>query len=426
MTAFENFVSEELPKRTTLLTDANTGYTGNPNLAVNAAINGAPQGTLFIDNTGPRYVVYVKQIQAVPTSWAEMGSSANIQSSDVAASIYNFTLSDIGIRKRFLYPSLTSAIIAPESEIPWPVGSIIYGMQYDDGRVAILEGPGVTVRTPNLTFVPQTLEKNSQFALYYEGSDVWTLGGLLAPVGTPAAPPIQTLYGGSGWDGTNRLRGTAGEGVAGNSGMVWVAVLFSINAVPALIGGSSWLATYFNGAGTGWALEVGSNRNIRLNNILGGLSPAYTLSASDVDKYQMVVAQYDGVRLRLYMGRVEVGAGTVAGYSATTGSQQFSIGTSATAPEFLPPEFTVYGVAAGDAGLTLGEVQTLFDDVKVAGDMVVIPGKTDALYSVTQDKVDAFFPDGLLDKVGSANLTFDAGTRLGIDLETRVGFPFGW
>ena len=69
MGAFEDFINIEIPKRIVLLTQANTGYVGNPNLAVNAAINGAPQGTQFIDNTAPDYLLYVKQEQAVSTSW---------------------------------------------------------------------------------------------------------------------------------------------------------------------------------------------------------------------------------------------------------------------------------------------------------------------------------------------------------------------
>lgn len=76
MTAFSDYVNLELPRRIVLLTEGNTGYTGDPNLAVHAALNGAPQGTQFIDNTAPDYRVYTKQQQFVATSWVLIGAGA--------------------------------------------------------------------------------------------------------------------------------------------------------------------------------------------------------------------------------------------------------------------------------------------------------------------------------------------------------------
>lgn len=59
-----------------MFTALNTGYTGDPNLSVLPALNGAPQGSFFIDNTGPDYDLYYKQIQAVSTSWVLVGTGA--------------------------------------------------------------------------------------------------------------------------------------------------------------------------------------------------------------------------------------------------------------------------------------------------------------------------------------------------------------
>jgi len=81
MTAFTDYVNLELPKRIVLFTEGNTGYTGDPNLAVNAVINNAPQGTQFIDNTGPSYQLYVKQQQAVSTSWVLAGTAGGASGS---------------------------------------------------------------------------------------------------------------------------------------------------------------------------------------------------------------------------------------------------------------------------------------------------------------------------------------------------------
>jgi hypothetical protein len=78
MTAFEDFVNLELPRRPTLLTNAITSYDGNPNLSVAAIINDSPHGTLFLEETTG--ALWQKQTQADPLSWTPVadGSSAGL------------------------------------------------------------------------------------------------------------------------------------------------------------------------------------------------------------------------------------------------------------------------------------------------------------------------------------------------------------
>jgi hypothetical protein len=55
MTAFTDFVNLELPRRSALLTKAITGYDGNPNSSVLPAINNAPLGTWFYEETAQKW-----------------------------------------------------------------------------------------------------------------------------------------------------------------------------------------------------------------------------------------------------------------------------------------------------------------------------------------------------------------------------------
>ena len=72
-TQFETFISEEMPQRAAYLTIDNTGYSGDPNLAVLGKINDAPRGTWFlndIDNT-----LWYKKVKADPMSWEQLQGS---------------------------------------------------------------------------------------------------------------------------------------------------------------------------------------------------------------------------------------------------------------------------------------------------------------------------------------------------------------
>lgn len=72
MSAFETFVTTELPKRPALLTDVSTGYDGDPNsLSAPSALNICPRGTLYLRSTN---VLYQKGA-ASSGNWVRIGSS---------------------------------------------------------------------------------------------------------------------------------------------------------------------------------------------------------------------------------------------------------------------------------------------------------------------------------------------------------------
>lgn len=72
MSAFEDFVTLELPKRPTMLTTANTGYDNNPNLGgAPAVISGSPTGTFYLRATGN--VLYKKNSSSAGT-WEVVGA----------------------------------------------------------------------------------------------------------------------------------------------------------------------------------------------------------------------------------------------------------------------------------------------------------------------------------------------------------------
>lgn len=69
MTAFEDFVNLELPRRSALLTEAITGYDGDPNLgAAPAIIQGAPLGTWFYEETLSKWW---RKTSSTPGSWVD-------------------------------------------------------------------------------------------------------------------------------------------------------------------------------------------------------------------------------------------------------------------------------------------------------------------------------------------------------------------
>lgn len=340
----------------------------------------------------------------------------------VADTTYTFALADLARRKKFTAETTVTATVPPASSVDWPVDAVIYPVQYGAGQVVIAAGDGVTINIPP-SFLNNSLEQYSTLVLTYEGSDVWTLGGLLEA--GEVVPEETILYGGSGWDTTNILTSGVAAGVRGHaSNGLWTAVLFSADEVPS---GTGYFASSFAGGGDGWRMfHVGAALSFDINS--GGIAvPTRTIVADDLNKLQLWVCQWDTTHVRSYFGRAQVGSGTVAAsYTISAGTERMSIGTrnNDTAPAHSG--ITIYGFAGGNTALTLGEIEAMFDAVEAGGDIVAIPGKTTALYSVTQDRVDANFPNGLEDKVGSADLTFVAGAASGIVLETATDMPYGW
>lgn len=70
MTAFEDFVNLELPRRSTFLTKAITSYDADPNLGgAPAILQGAPLGTWFYEETADKWW---RKKNATPTGWVDV------------------------------------------------------------------------------------------------------------------------------------------------------------------------------------------------------------------------------------------------------------------------------------------------------------------------------------------------------------------
>jgi hypothetical protein len=232
-------------------------------------------------------------------------------------------------------------------------------------------------------------------------------------------------YGGSGWDTTNLLIGTAGAGVRGHAtNGLFGGVLCSFSSIPSGVG---YLAGNWTGAGTGW--RAWHNGAVLTFDTMAATytAPTRTITSDDLNKLQLWGWQWDTARVRSYFGRAEVGGGTLAAtYTISDVSAAMALGIRSNGTSPAHSGITIYGYVGGNTALTLPEIEALYDAVKAAGDVAAVPSKSAALYSVTQDRAGAAFPNGLLDKIGSANLTFTVGAASGINLETRVDMPCGW
>lgn len=69
-TVFETFIFTEMPQRAALLTLENTGYSGDPNVAVVPKINTAPKGTWYLDQGD--FTLWYKTVKADPASWQQL------------------------------------------------------------------------------------------------------------------------------------------------------------------------------------------------------------------------------------------------------------------------------------------------------------------------------------------------------------------
>lgn len=109
-TQFESYIAVELPIRSPILTYDNTGYSGDPRLAVNQKINTAPKGTFYLNNAD--YTLWFKKIKTDPISWEQLlgvGGFSDVQRQNVLLTgDYN------GINKDFYLPEY--AIYGPPSK----------------------------------------------------------------------------------------------------------------------------------------------------------------------------------------------------------------------------------------------------------------------------------------------------------------------
>ena len=351
-----------------------------------------------------------------------VAAATTVPSRVESTTAYTLALADAGLRVKFTHQFPITVTVPPVSAVAWPPDTVIYLMQFGANAVSVVPGAGVTINTP-ASKVAYSLETYTAAVLTYEGSDTWTLGGALSS--TIPVPINTNLYGGDGWDAVNNLGTAVGAGITGHAtNGIWMAVLFSSTGIPATQG---YFTSSLDGISAGYGIR---HNNAFLDfgiNSFASISPAYNLQAGDLNKTQLMVFQWDGANLRTYFARNEIGSAVAAAsYAPSPGSLRQSFGTRDNGNQPVDSVFTIYGIAGGNTAITLGEVEALYDAVKVENDIVSIPGKTTGLWSVTQDQVDANFPNGLTDQVGSADMVFYNGVNTGINLQTHIAQDFGW
>lgn len=180
------------------------------------------------------------------------------------------------------------------------------------------------------------------------------------------------MVGATGWTGSDYCQTANPGGEAGDAGGFGVVVLMTIKSQA--VSSASRIITERQSAGTaGYSLQtLTTNAGIRffaangVGTTLG--SATYTVTASDVGKIMMVVGVHDGDELRLYVNRAEAGAAqAIVGYTAA--SIQQTIGARSTG-QFPLAETTIYGVSTFRGVKTLAQIQALYDDVKLARDIL--------------------------------------------------------
>jgi hypothetical protein len=207
---------------------------------------------------------------------------------------------------------------------------------------------------------------------------------------------------------------------------MWAAALIYVTAVPNAAG---YIAANHTGA-SGWRLHHTAAGLLQFDTNSGTfIAPTRALAAGDLNKAHLFVGQWGGstdLFVRTYFERAQVGSGVAAASYSPTGANRTSFGVRENATSPAHSGVTLCGLVGGDSALKLAEVQALYDAVKVAGDVVSVPGKTTHLWSVKQDAVGASFPGTLDDKVGSSDMTFYAGAASGIDLTTVANPTWSW
>ena len=234
------------------------------------------------------------------------------------------------------------------------------------------------------------------------------LGTDLAGGGGGGPPPVDpTMYGVQGFSTADFYQTALPGGIAGTAAGFWVSCLLRLDAL--VVANRSFLGRFTTGAG--WIFTVTSAHNLIFQLVDGGgvirASANFPVTAV-AGKIMHVAAVFDGAALRLHVNRSQVGAPTaLSGF--TVANERMLAGKRATGS--ATTSGTMFGVCGGHAVPTLAEVEAQADAIKLAGDIVAIPGKTDSLWSVKQDQAGTA-PAVLDDKVGLEDMAAQGAPAL--------------
>ena len=193
------------------------------------------------------------------------------------------------------------------------------------------------------------------------------LGNRLEPVS------LGQMIGATGWTGSDFFQTANPGGEAGDAAGFGVVLLFRVNTQS--VASATRILTERTSGLAGWLMFTGTtNASLTFFSYdatpaaVG--SPAYTIAAGDVGKLMMAVGVHDTTHVRLYMHRVEVGSGTAQGtpgYTAASARQTVGARSNGTVPA---DGVTIFGISTYRGVKTLAQIQALYDDVKIARDIL--------------------------------------------------------
>lgn len=245
-------------------------------------------------------------------------------------------------------------------------------------------------------------------------------------VGTDQAAQL-VMYGGSGWDTSNRLIGALGGTFRGITAGHVIACLCRIDTQVA----SAKLLDYLDGSGKGWDLFQDTATSIRWRNANAAgnawFSTAAYSPAPDLGKVQLLLLRYTGPGgvVQMWASDAQVGADVAAdGYTlpATSLGQAIGFRQNGTVPH---TGAVIFGWGAWSA-LTTGVVHDIYAAVKATGKIPTGVGGEQLVCNVGDDVSGASFPTTITDQVGSNDFTFALGSAAGIDLVTATNPTFAW
>lgn len=242
----------------------------------------------------------------------------------------------------------------------------------------------------------------------------------------PSGPPPPTgpvLYGLQSFTTADYYQSVNNPGgIEGNATGFWVAALFRIDTQAVASATRALFARYSSAPLAGWGfLTTGTNAVFSFYNIDGVVSARpvnYGIAASNVGKIMLGVGVREPGQIRLYVNKVQSGAPfALTGFTPAVDRTYVGRRTSGNPASSA----TFFGGCGGIGIPTLAEIEAQADAVKVAGDIVEIPGKTDSLWSPKQDQAGSA-PALLEDKIGAEDMQ-----RVGAPVLVQVTNPvFGW
>jgi hypothetical protein len=228
-----------------------------------------------------------------------------------------------------------------------------------------------------------------------------------------------TWYGYAGWSALGVYNTASGSGIAGAGAGFWTRAVVRVDSQASTA--SRIITGRFSGAPGGWQLRCdGFCDSLYFRAVNGAAtfiaSPTFTVTAAMVGKLIDLWGVHDGSVLRTYVNGVETGSGTaITGYTA--GAAAHSIGARDN-QTLQATNMTIFGVAGGVGVPSLAEIQAAYAAAKLAGDVTQVSGKTDHLWSVSQQSKTAV-QNSLSDRVGADTATI-FGATTGLTLQSTT------